>query len=131
MAQIQRSKQKKRTIKEIRRGDIYLVSFDPTVGHEIKKTRPAVVVQNDIGNKYNSIVIVAAITSTISKAAHPIMVVVEPSSANGLGSPSTVRLDQIRSVDKMRLVRRLGKLDASSMEAVNQAILISLGLVDD
>ena len=93
-----------------RRGDIFLCSFDPTVGHEIKKTRPALVIQNDIGNRYSSVTIVAAITSSISPVPFPVEVVVQPTSANGLDAPSSIRLDQIRSVDRQRLVRRLGSV---------------------
>ena len=53
-------------ITNVKRGEIYLVSFDPTVGHEIKKTRPALIIQNDIGNRYSPLAIVAAMTSMIS-----------------------------------------------------------------
>ena len=111
------------------RGEIYLCSFDPTIGHEIQKTRPALIVQNDIGNRYSPLTIVAAITSSVSPVPYPVEVVVEPASATGLSFRSSIRLDQIRSVDKSRLVRRLGKVDAVTMESVNRAIQISLGLV--
>ena len=60
------------------RGDIYLVSFDPTVGAEIQKTRPALVIQNDIGNQYSPITIVAAITSKFDLPPYPTEVVMEP-----------------------------------------------------
>src|SRR2546425_12141980 len=89
-----------------RRGDVYLVAFDPARGHEIKKTRPALVVQNDIGNQYSSLTIVAAITSRISASPYPMEVIVAPAQS-GLKVASTVRLDQIRSVDKERLLKRL------------------------
>src|SRR5690349_890712 len=91
-----------------RRGQIYLCSFDPTVGHEIKKTRPALIIQNDIGNRYSPVTIVAAITSSISPRPYPVEVVLESSDANGLDSRSSIRLDQIRSIDKRRLIKRLG-----------------------
>jgi len=113
----------------VRRGEIYLCSFDPTVGHEIKKTRPALVIQNDIGNRYSPLTIVAAITSTVSAVPYPVEVVVEPTMANGLESPSSIRLDQIRTVDRQRLVRRLGVLDSGAMAKVDEAIRISLGLI--
>ena len=129
MAKIKQPKEEKQTVKQIYRGENYLVSFDPTIGHEIKKTRPAVVIQNDIGNKYNPITIVAAITSTILPVVHPIMVQVKPNKVNGLDVLSTVRLNQIRSVDKQRLTKRLGMLDEDNMETLDQALQISLGLV--
>ena len=112
------------------RGEIYLVEFDPARGHEIQKTRPALVIQNDLGNRYSSITIVAAITSRIAAKPYPVEVVVEPSSASGLLVRSSIRLDQIRSVDKSRLVKRLGRLDAATMVLVDQALKISVGLVE-
>jgi len=117
-------------IANVKRGEIYLVFFDPTVGHEIRKTRPALIIQNDIGNRYSPLTIVAAITSKISPVAHPVEVVIEPSRTNGLDVRSAIRLDQIRTVDRQRLVSRLGVIDASTMAKVNQAIQISLGLID-
>ena len=62
----------KQKVASVRRGEIYLCSFDPTVGHEIKKTRPALVIQNDIGNRYSPLTIVAAITSTVSEVPYPV-----------------------------------------------------------
>lgn len=86
-----------------KRGEVYLVSFDPTVGAEIKKTRPALVIQNDIGNRYSPITIVAAITSKFDEELYPTEVLVTPPEG-GLREPSVVSLNQIRSVDKQRLV---------------------------
>ncbi len=111
------------------RGEIYLVAFDPTVGREIKKTRPALIIQNDIGNRYGDLTIVAAITSRISPVLHPAEVIVQPSRANGLKVLSAILLDQVRTVDKRRLVKRLGVSDPSTMERVNEAIQISFGLI--
>jgi mRNA interferase MazF len=112
-----------------RRGDIYLVSFDPARGHEIKKTRPALVIQNDIGNRHSPVTIVAAITSKLSAVPYPVEVVVQPTKGNGLSVASSVQLGQIRSVDRGRLVKRLGKLEPLTMSEVEEAIKISLGLV--
>jgi mRNA interferase MazF len=112
-----------------RGGEIYLVEFDPTRGHEIKKTRPALVIQNDIGNRHSSVTIVAAITSKLSPTPYPVEVIVEPNKANGLSLPSAIHLDQIRSIDRQRLVKRLGVVDSATMRKVHDAIKISLGLV--
>jgi mRNA interferase MazF len=112
----------------VRRGQVYLCSFDPTVGHEIRKTRPALVIQNDIGNRYSPVTIVAAITSAVSPVPFPVEVVVDPTAENGLDVRSSIRLDQIRSVDRLRLIRSLGALDAVDMDKVDQALKISLGL---
>ena len=111
------------------RGQIYLVRFDPTIGHEIKKTRPALIIQNDIGNKFSSITIVAAITSKLSPVPYPVEVVIQPTKQNGLAVPSAIHLDQIRSVDIKRLVKPLGKIDQETMENVDNAIKVSLGLI--
>jgi mRNA interferase MazF len=113
----------------IRRGEIHLVGFDPTIGHEIQKTRPAVIIQNDVGNRYSSLTIVAAVTSRVSSEPFPVEVTIEPTKRNGLSVRSSIRLDHIRTVDKQRLVRRLGKLDSSSLKRVDEAIKISLGLI--
>jgi len=112
-----------------RRGEIYLVRFDPTVGREIQKTRPAVVIQNDISNRYSPITIVAAVSSQFSEPPFPREVVIEPEES-GLPKRSAVIVNQIRSVDRLRLQKRMGKLSASSMVRVNEAIKISLGLVE-
>src|SRR5262249_23807761 len=110
-----------------RRGEIYLTALDPAIGHEIKKTRPALVIQNDVTNRYGMTTIVAAITSRVSVPPYPNEVVIEPK-PTGLQVTSTVRLDQIRTVDRKRLIRRLGKVDSDTLYKVDQAILISLGL---
>ncbi len=120
----------RRKINHITRGEIYWVSFDPTLGHEIQKTRPALVIQNNIGNRYSPVTIVAAITSKVSAAPYPVEVVVEPTSANGLDVRSAIRLDQIRTVDRQRLIKRIGQLDRNTMTKVDEAVRISLGLVD-
>lgn len=121
---------KARTLTRPRRGEVYLVSFDPTVGAEIKKTRPAVVVQNDIANRWSPITIVAAVTSTSDDGrTYPTQVAVR-APAGGLRTDSTILLNQLRSVDRARLVRRMGMLNAETMVAVDRALLLSLGLVD-
>jgi mRNA interferase MazF len=111
-----------------RRGEIYLVAFDPTVGHEIKKTRPAVIIQNNISNQYSPITIVAAISSQFGDPPHPREVFI--STGSGLSKPSAVILNQIRSVDRRRLIKRLGAIDAATMGKVDEALTISLGLVE-
>jgi len=112
-----------------RRGEIYLVGFDPALGHEIQKTRPALVIQNDISNRHSPITIVAAISSRFSDPPFPREVLVEPAES-GLPKRSAVIANQIRSVDRLRLQKRLGRLSPLGMERVDRAIEISLGLVD-
>ena len=123
-----KARQKGRKVSPPQRGEIYLVNFDPTVGAEIKKTRPALVIQNDIGNEYSPITIVAAITSKFDEPPYPTEVIME-SEESGLPLRSAVVLNQIRSIDRQRLVKRLGRASARTMDRVDQAIQISLGLI--
>ncbi|HIH11712.1 TPA: type II toxin-antitoxin system PemK/MazF family toxin [Candidatus Woesearchaeota archaeon] len=109
------------------RGDIWIVNLDPTVGHEIKKSRPAVIIQNDIGNKYSPITIVAPITSQNTEKIYPIEVLLTKENS-GVEKRSKVLLNQIRSIDKERLVKQTGKVDSETKEKIDQAIKISLGL---
>src|ERR1035438_5952489 len=109
-----------------RRGEIYLIAFDPTVGHEIQKTRPAVVIQNNVSNQHSPVTIVAAVSSQFGNPPHPREVPIPPKS--GLPKPSAVILNHIRSVDRKRLIKRIGPVDAATMRNVGEALLISLGL---
>ena len=112
-----------------KRGSVYLVRFDPTEGSEIRKTRPALIIQNDIGNRFSNITIVAAITSKFQVPVHRTNVLIK-APEGGLSIDSVVRLDQIRSVDTRRLVQRLGAVKPITLTKVDQAIKISLGLVN-
>jgi mRNA interferase MazF len=123
-----RPRQEKKEIAFPRRGEIYLVSFDPKVGHEIQKTRPAVVIQNDVSNQYSPITIVAAVSSQFSEPPFPREVVIE-SADSGLPKRSAVIANQIRSVDRLRLQKKVGRLSRQKMERVDEAIKISLGLI--
>ncbi len=119
---------KKQEVRFPRRGEVYLVRLDPTVGAEIKKTRPTLVLQNDVANRWSPITIVAGITSRFEEPLYPTEVLITQSEA-GLETDSVALLNQIRSVDKRRLVRRLGKLRPDTMAQVDRAAVVSLGLV--
>jgi len=112
------------------RGEIYLTALDPAVGHEIKKTRPALIIQNDVSNQYSQTTIVAAITSRVNTPPYPNEAIVQPSAVSGLQVVSTIRLDQLRTIDRQRLLKRLGKADPDTMRAVGRAIKVSLELVE-
>ena len=112
-----------------KRGEIYFVSFDPTVGAEFRKTRPALVLQNNIANRHSPITIVAAITSQFEEPLYPTEVLV-PAGEGGLRTNSVVLLNQVRTVDRLRLIERLGALKPETMKRVNQALRISLGLTE-
>ena len=112
-----------------RRGEVYLVSFDPTLGAEIRKTRPTLVLQNDVANRHSPITIVAALTSQFEAPLYPTEVLVR-APEGGLSADSAVLLNQIRSIDVRRLTRRLGRLRAETMTQVDRALLVSLGLIE-
>jgi mRNA interferase MazF len=110
-----------------RRGEVFWVGLDPTVGSEIAKTRPALIISNDIGNEFASRVIVAPMTSRGLDRVFPFEVLA-PLGEEGLPRDSKILLDQIRTIDKRRLGRRLGKLSAERMREVDQAIRLSLSV---
>ena len=112
-----------------KRGEVWLVSFDPTLGAEIRKTRPALVLQNDVANRVSPITIVAAITSRLDDARlFPTEVRLAPPEG-GLTTDSVVLLNQLRSVDRRRLVKRLGRIRPDTLEHVERALRVSLGLI--
>lgn len=113
----------------IRRGEIYYAELNPVVGSEQGGTRPVLVIQNDIGNQYSPTTIIAAITSQISKAKLPTHVEVT-ARRSGLERDSVILAEQIRTIDKSRLKEKVTVLDDETMARVNQAIEVSLGLVD-
>ena len=111
----------------IRRGDIYYADLSPVVGSEQGGLRPVLVIQNDIGNKYSPTVIVSAITSKMSKAKLPTHIDVLASQV-GLAKDSVILLEQIRTIDKLRLKEKMGHLDDTTMQSVNSALSVSFGL---
>jgi mRNA interferase MazF len=115
--------------KIIARGEIYLVNFDPMIGSEIRKTRPALIIQNNVANEHSPITIVAAITSKYDDKLYPTEVLI-PMNEGGINQDSVVLLNQIRSIDCQRLVQKIGKISDESMKKVDLAIKISLALID-
>lgn len=112
-----------------RRGDIFLVNFDPVVGSEIRKTRPAVVIQNNVSNEFSPVTIVAAITSKFGPMLRPTEALVS-GAESGLTKPSVVLLNQLRSVDRSRLLKNLGRVDGQTLKRVDRCLKISLALID-
>lgn len=107
------------------RGEIWLVNFNPGRGSEQQGIRPAVVVQNDIGNEHAATTIVAAITTTIK--VYPVTFVLEKGEG-GLSRKSMVNLAQILTIDKHRLLRKMGTIPAEKRGVLNSALKISLAL---
>jgi mRNA interferase MazF len=114
---------------EVKRGYIFFADLSPVIGSEQGGVRPVLVIQNDVGNKYSPTVIIAAITSQIDKAKLPTHVEIA-ADEYGLEKDSVILLEQIRTIDKQRLQDKVTELDERLMQKVNQAIKISLGLID-
>jgi len=112
-----------------KRGEIYLTALDPALGREIRKTRPALVIQNDVSNRLSDISMVAPITSTVRFPLSPVHVLLAGDENTGLSVTSVALLNQIRAVDRLRFIKHLGVVDAQTLERIDEAIKISLGLV--
>lgn len=112
----------------IRRGGIYLAALDPVVGKEIAKTRPVVVISNDKNNEFSGTVTVLPITSKNLRKIYPFEVYLAKGTAN-LPKNSKVKTDQIRTLDKSRLVKFIGELEKEEIEGIEQAIKIHLALL--
>lgn len=111
----------------IKRGDIYYADLSPVVGSEQGGTRPVLIVQNDVGNKYSPTVIAAAITNQQTKNDLPTHIRINAAGC-GLSKDSIVLLEQVRTLDKKRLKEKMGSLDTNSMKGVDQALSVSFGL---
>ncbi len=114
---------------KIKRGEIWLVNLDPTVGYEIKKSRPSIIIQNDVGNEYSPITIIAPVTSKNLENIYPIEVLLLRKNS-GLEKNSKILLNQIRAIDKKRLIKRIGKIDNETLSKLDEALKISLGLLN-
>ncbi len=112
----------------VKRGDIYYANLSPVVGSEQGGHRPVLVIQNDVGNKYSPTVIVVAITSQISKAKLPTHVEINAKQCS-LEKDSVILLEQMRTIDKRRLKDKVTHLNEEVMSKVDEAIKVSLGLV--
>ena len=113
----------------MQRGEIYRATLDPVLGSEQGGTRPVLIVQNNVGNKYSPTVIVLAMTSRMTKARLPTHIEVGRDVA-GLPRDSVILAEQLRTLDKQRLTDRMGKLPGSVMARVDEALKMSLGLGD-
>jgi mRNA interferase MazF len=111
-----------------KRGEIYVAALDPTVGHEIRKTRPALIIQNDTSNRYSAMTMVAPITSTVRLPLSPLHVLLPAGASTGLVVASVAVFNQIRAIDRVRLIRRLGEVDALTMWQIEEAIKAAFGI---
>ena len=109
-----------------RRGDIYLVDFDPVVGSEQGGVRPGLVLQNDIGNFFSPTMVVAPVTTQLKRLDLPTHVLLE--NVRGLNATSMAVIEQPKPIDKQRIRRYLGKINKEQMKAVEAAMLIEFGM---
>ena len=115
-------------INKISRGEIYVADLNPYQGSEQGGIRPVIILQNDTGNYFSSTTIVASLTSHVGKKENlPTHVFIK--SREGLEHDSIIMCEQIRTIDKSRLIRCLGRLNVHEMEKVTDALNISLGFL--
>ncbi len=110
----------------VRRGDVFMANLDPTIGVEIKKKRPVIVVSNDTINQFSRLVIVVPLTTNIFRLS-PSHVLI-PKGEGGLGQDSKALTEQIRAMDKQRLTTRIGTLSARFLSLIEQSIRNSLDM---
>lgn len=113
----------------VKRGDVYFADLSPVVGSEQGGVRPVLVIQNDIGNRFSPTIIIAAITAQIQKAKLPTHVEID-AKRYGFERDSVILLEQIRTIDKQRLTDKITHLDEEMMEKVDEALQISVGLIE-
>jgi mRNA interferase MazF len=111
--------------KPVKRGEIYFAEFTDTVGSEQRGHRPVLILSNDTGNIHSPTVVVAAITGRDKKPlpTHYLLPI-----GNGLDIQSHVLLEQLRTVDKVRLQNCIGRLDDETMKGVDRALAVNVGL---
>ena len=114
------------TIDHPRRGEIWLVRFDPAVGSEIKKTRPAVIISNNAANRHSHMVTVLPITARKTSEAYPFETFL-PDDTLGLSKPSKIKCNQVLTVDKQRLPKLLGHVDYDTLIKTEGALKNHLG----
>jgi len=114
-------------IDTILRGEIYFANLGEGIGSEQKGVRPVLIIQNDIGNKHSPTTIGALITSMNKKINLPVHVKL-PKEVSGLPQDSLVLLEQIRTIDKKRLIRKVSKLEIDLMNEIENSLRISLGI---
>jgi len=112
---------------ELKRGDIFLADLEPTKGSEQGGIRPVLIIQNDISNKHSPVTIIAAITSKVFDKEYSTNIFISKEES-GLDNDSTIMLNQIRTIDNSRLIRKIGSIDNFTFNKVDMAIKISLAL---
>jgi len=110
-----------------KRGEIILVNLEPVTGSEQGKIRPVLIIQNDVSNEFSPTIIIASITSKIYEKEYPTNVFISKSDSK-LDKDSTILLNQIRTIDKSRIIKKISNLNNFIMKKVDLAIKVSLNL---
>ena len=111
----------------IKRGEIYLAALDPTLGREISKTRPVVIVSNDKNNAFSGTVTILPISSQSLDKVY-LFEALLPKGTGNLPKDSKAKADQIRTIDRARIVKHIGTLSATEMKDIEKAIRLHLDL---
>jgi len=111
----------------LKRGEIVLVNLEPVVGSEQGRIRPVLIIQNDVSNEFSPTTIIAPITSKIYEKEYPTNVFISKQDSK-LDRDSTILLNQIRTIDKSRIIKKISNLNNFIMKKVDLAIKISLDL---
>lgn len=109
----------------IERGDILLIEFDPTKGVEIQKTRPGIVVTNNVANAYSRVLTIVPLTSQKLDKIFPHEVIIK---AKGLTKPSKANVAQMRALDRMRIKTKLGRVSDQNLKEIDIALKLHLAL---
>jgi len=112
---------------KIKRGEVVLVNLEPVIGSEQGRIRPVLVIQNDISNEFSPKTIIAPITSKVYNKEYPTNVFISKQDSK-LDKDSTILLNQIRTIDKSRIIKKISNLNNFIMKKVDLALKVSLGL---
>jgi len=113
---------------QIRRGDIYYADLNPMRGSEQGGIRPVVVIQNNCGNFHSPTIIVVSTTTKLDKPSLPTHILIRKSNYDGLEKDSIVMMEQIRTIDRTRLVGYIGHLNGNTIQSMDRALAVSVGL---
>ena len=114
-------------VDKILRGDVFLADLSPVIGSEQGGKRPVLIIQNDVGNHFSTTVIVAAITAKNTKANIPTRIEIKKDQF-GFERDSVVLLEQLRTIDKVRILEKITTVDSDFMKIIDAGLKVSLGL---
>ena len=113
-------------MENVKRGEIYFANLDPTIGKEINKTRPVLIISNDINNLYSELVTIVPITSQTEKI-YPYEVLISKDES-GLIKNSKIKCNQIRTIDKLRFLKKAGSVSKDKLDQIERAVCLHLDI---